>query len=160
MARDVDKRFENARSPEDVDGFKVSVKYIFNPDTREFYPDSGGFYSGVPTIHRNNVTEKDTEFPSVDAGVNCIGYKHCRFDVRVGGKNITSLRVGIVRWNSTVSSWFYCGSALDLTDSECFTISGGDVCLIEDEAFGATIFLKVFDFVGDNFCLNSWSVLC
>jgi len=160
MARDVLNNIDKVRSPEDASSHKVSVKYVFNPETGEFYPESSDLYSGTPVLHRENVTQVDTGSPDITAGLDCLGWKRCRFDVSVVGENITLLKVGVLRWNTTTSGWFYPSTTLDLTDSECFTISGGDICLIEDEAFGATIFLKVFDFQGSNFCLNCWAILC
>jgi len=161
MARDDENKVLNTvRSPEDAEGNEVAVGYVFNPTKKRFYPDSKGLYSADPKKHRDNVTQVDTENPSVDAGIDCEGYRNCRFDVEVQGVNITTLKVQLLRWNSLAHKWFGCGNAVNLATAAEFTVSGGCVCLLEDEAFGATIFLKILEFVGSSFVANIYYVLC
>jgi len=159
MARDEGRKIDKTHSPEDAGAHKVGLNYVFNPETGEFYPESGDLYSAIPQLHRKDVIVVDTEPTSSEIGVDCRGFKHCRFDIKVTGENVTSLKVEILRWNITAEEWFF-GGLVDLLDSKSFTVKGGAVSLIEDEAFGAILFLKVREFVGDNFCLNCWAVLC
>ena len=161
MARDDENTALNAnRSPEDAEGYKVAVGYVFNPERNKFYPDSKDLYSTEPKVHRENVTSVDTEPPTVEAGIDCEGFKRCRFDVEVQGDSITSLKVGLLRWNSRASKWFGGGAGVDITTADDFTTSGGCVSLLEDEVFGATIFLKVSQFEGVNFAMNVDYALC
>lgn len=161
MARDDENQVLNTvRSPEDAEGHKVALKYVFNPEKKKFYPDSGDLYSYEPKEHRKNVTSVDTEDPPLSSGINCEGFKRCRFDLIVQGTNITTLKVRLLRWNTMASAWFPNGNSVKLNDAEGFLASGGKVCLVEDEAFGATIFLKVSEFVGDAFNLSAYYILC
>jgi hypothetical protein len=98
--------------------------------------------------------------PPFEKGIDCEGFKRCRFDIHVQGVGMTSLKVKLLRWNSVTNTWFPSGSSIDLKDAEEFSSSEVNVCLIEDEAFGATIFLKVLDFVGGSFELWAYYVLC
>jgi len=161
MARDDEnKALDAVRSPEDADGYKVAVRYVFNPYKKRFYPDSGDLYSSEPKVHRQGVTSVDTGEPPLEAGIDCEGFKRCRFDIAVQGMNITTLKVRLLRWNEKANTWFPNGYSVKLNDAEGFLASGGKVCLVEDEAFGATIFLKLSEFVGDSFTMNAYYVLC
>lgn len=161
MARDDENLALNTiHSPEDAGSHKVAVKYIFNPQKKKFYPDSGDLYSSEPEIHRQNVTSVDSEDPPQSAGIDCEGFKRCRFDIVVQGTNITSLRVILLRWNGKANVWFPNGASIRLNNAEGFLASGGKVCLLEDEAFGAIIFLKVSEFIGDSFNMTIYYLLC
>ncbi len=161
MARDDENKvLSTIRSPEDADGYKVAVKYVFNPEKKKFYPDSGDLYSSEPKTHRENITAVDVVDPPLSDGIDCEGFKRCRFDLVVQGNNITTLRVRLLRWNAKANTWFPNGSSVKLNDAEGFLASGGKVCLLEDESFGATIFMKVSEFVGDNFAMNIYYLLC
>lgn len=156
MVREIDKY----SSPEDAGGHKVAVSFVFDPETGDFYPDNRDLYTTEPQIHRENVTQVDTADPDVADGIVCKGFKRCRFDVSVEGVNITSLRVKLLRWNSKANIWFPNGISVKLNDAEGFMASGGKISLIEDEAFGATIFLSVSEFIGDSFAMNIYYALC
>lgn len=155
-----EERLKDVSIPEDSTAHKVAIKYVFNPHTNEFYPDGGGLYSTEPQLHRKNVTSVDVDDPGVESGIDCKGFVRCRFDVDVVGDGITSLKVGILRWNSKANEWFDNGNYLDLADAKSFSASGGRLALLEDEAFGAMIFLKVATFVGNNFTLKAYYLLC
>ena len=156
MVREIDKH----SSPEDAGGHKVAVNFVFDPETGKFYPDSRDLYTTEPKVHRENVTQVDVTDPNVIDGIVCKGFKRCRFDIIVEGINITSLRVKLLRWNSKADTWFPSGTSVKLNDAEGFTSSGGKVSLIEDEAFGATAFLSVSEFIGDSFAMNVYYALC
>jgi len=161
MARDDENKVLNTvRSPEDAEGHKVALKYVFNPEKKKFYPDSGDLYSAEPQVHRQNVTSVDSEDPPLSAGIECEGFRRCMFDIIVQGTNITTLKVRLLKWNTKANSWFPNGVSVKLNDAEGFLASGGKVSLIEDEAFGATIFLKVSEFIGDAFNMAIYCVLC
>ncbi len=161
MARDDENKVLNdVRSPEDAEGHKVALKYVFNPEKKKFYPESGDLYSAEPQKYRENVTSVDNEDPPVSAGINCEGFKRCVFDIIVQGVNITSLKVRLLKWNTKANCWFPSGPSVKLNDYEGFLASGGKVSLIEDEAFGATVFLKVSEFIGDVFNMNVYRILC
>jgi hypothetical protein len=154
------KKIEEVIIPEDATAHKVAVKYVLNSETGEFIPESGHIFSSEPQTHRENVTAADSITPTVDKGVDCKGFSKCRFDVEVIGQNISSLKLGIIRWNSKVEAWFHDGGELQLMDGVGFGSSGGKISTIEDEAFGAIIFLWVLEFVGDFFNMNIYYILC
>jgi len=156
MVRDID----NNNIPEDAGSHKVAVPFIFNPEAGEFYPDNRDSYSAEPQTHRENVTAVDTSEPDVSSGITCKGFRRCRFDIAVTGSNITTLKVKLLRWNTKAATWFPSGVSVKLNDAEGFLASGGKVSLLEDEAFGATIFLAVSEFVGDAFAMNIYYILC
>ncbi len=161
MARDDENQVLNTiRSPTDAEGHKVAVKYVFNPEKKKFYPDSGDLYSYEPKLHRKDVTSVDTQDPPLSDGIDCEGFKRCRFDLIVQGTNITILKVKLLRWNTAINTWFPNGTSVKLNDAEGFLASGGKVTLVEDEALGATVFLKVSEFIGDTFNLTAYYVLC
>ncbi len=160
MARDEEQRLDVSSVPEDATAHKVALNYVFNPETGEFFPESRDLFSAAPQVHRENVTAVDTEDPVRTDRIDCKGFKRCRFDVDVTGVDITSLKVTLLRWNSLAQKWFSSGTSVDLNDAEGFGASGGSITLMEDEAFGTPLFLKVSEFVGTSFALNAWNILC
>ena len=156
----MERSLDNYNIPEDASSHKVAIPFVFDPSTGEFFPDKRDLYSSEPWIHRSGITQADAIYPDESLGIDCKGFKRCRFDIDVTGSNITTLRVKLLRWNSKAEMWFPSGVSVKLNDAEDFMANGGRVTLIEDEAFGAKIFLSVSEFVGDSFAMNIYYILC
>ena len=102
-------------------------------------------YTTQPKIHRSGITAVDAADP-VDAsgGVNCKGYRECRFDITITGTGFVSLEVQVLFWNSRQGVWMGGGKRI-------FTNTGKHALVVEGR--GNIIFLKVSAFNGTSFLL-------
>jgi hypothetical protein len=105
----------------------------------------------APAAHRSGVTSVDASDPEgPDAGVDCAGWQHCRFDITIAGVAFESLEVQALFWNPVQEVWFGGGSRrFDATGRYALSV----------EARGAVVFLKVTAFSGTSFTLDADCVL-
>ena len=96
-------------------------------------------------VHRAGVTAVDAADPAVDAGIDTQGYEECRLDLDISAVGLTSLRVGVLFWNSRLGAWFLGGERE-------FTAPGRQSLVVACR--GQRAFLKVLSFSGTSFTLN------
>jgi len=114
-------------------------------------PKGPVYEAQFPLVHRQGVTAVDTADPAgPQAGVDCTGFRFCRFDLDLSGTDIRSLEVQVLFWNPRRSAWF-AGARRALT--------GPGRYALEVEARGAVVFLKVTGFEGTSFTLDADAVL-
>ncbi|MEE9198473.1 MAG: hypothetical protein V3U26_01610 [Dehalococcoidia bacterium] len=111
-------------------------------------PKGPAFDTTPPQAHRSSVSAVDASDPAdASGGVDCAGYKYCRFDVTITGTGFTSLDVQVLFWNPRQGLWF--GGA-----SRQFTATGQYALAVPDVR-GSIVFLKVTAFSGTSFSLGA-----